>query len=157
MRSVGFRAEKDRLTWAIVEGTVASPVRVADDNYSAPKSFSEADALAWYRERVQTLIDTYSPKSAAIRVAETFLRSKPSPSSLSSMFARARLEGVVIEAAVSKGMGIMIGRLQQISSGMGSKSAKGYIGSTEVRGIDLADVPKYRHEAVLAAISVLGK
>ncbi len=37
MRAIGFRAEKDVVHWAVVEGTIESPKLIADNKFSAPR------------------------------------------------------------------------------------------------------------------------
>lgn len=156
MRAIGFRAEKDRLTWSVVEGSLSAPILISNDCLKAPKSYDIAEGLAWYRERVQTTIEEHEVKIAAIRFSETFIK-KINSKTLGSMLSRARMEGVVVEAATSKGIKILTGNLNKISSRMNTKSAKAYVGTDELRGIDLSSVPKYRHEAVLTAVSALSE
>jgi len=156
MRAVGIRAEKDKIHWAVVEGTPDAPVLVADGKFSAPKSFTEHEQLAHYRQRIQTLISDNRVDCVAVRYAETFLAHKPKPNILASMYARARIEGVCVEAAAQLQLKVLTGPLATISAGLGSRRAKRYLESGEVRGIDLTTKNTNIQEAILAAIAVLG-
>lgn len=155
MKAIGFRAEKDKVHWAAVTGTSEDPVLENDDKFSAPKSFGQAEQFAWYRDRVRTLIEDQEPDVVAVRYSETFLQRKPKPNVLASMFARARIEGIVVEAASSLHIPVMAGALATISAGLGSRRAKGYLESGDLRGIDLSTITKNRREAVLAAAAAL--
>lgn len=155
MRAVGFRAEKDRVHWAIVEGTPQSPVLVAHDKFSAPNTYDEADKLVWYRQRILSLVEQHELDRAAVRACETALKSKPKPNVLASMLTRTRIEGVIVEAAASQGLPVLNGVLNTMSAKLKTKRAKGYLESQELRGIDLSSIPKLRQEAVLVAVAAL--
>jgi len=155
MRAIGVRVEKDKVHWSVVEGTPEQPVLVADDKFSAPKTYDVSAQLAWYRKRVRTLIEEYAVDHVAVRYAETFLRHKLKPNVLASMYARARIEGVVVEAAASLNVPVLTGTLGTISAGLGSRRAKSYLESGEIRGIDLNGKPTNRREAILTAAAAL--
>jgi len=74
---------------------------------------------------------------------------------LESLFKRARIEGVVIESLSSKGIPVGLGAMQQISSRLGSKSAKKYVTDGEFRGLDLSEKDDELREAIIAASSML--
>jgi hypothetical protein len=75
---------------------------------------------------------------------------------LASLFRRARVEGVIIQALASKGVRIGVGALQQIGSRLGSKSAKKYKKeSGEFRGLDLSTKSDHLREAIIAGASML--
>jgi hypothetical protein len=157
MKSLGLRVEKDKIHWAVVEGTVSAPVLSADDKFSAPETYDEAQQLAWYRQRLRTLIEDQRPDIVAVRFSETFLQHKPKPNVLASMFARARIEGVAIEAASSLNLPVISGQLGTISAAMGSRRAKSYLETGDLRGIDLSKKSANRAEAILAAVAALGR
>lgn len=157
MRAIGFRAEKDRVHWVVVDGTCDHPVKVADGQLRPPQTYTFDKGLTWLRDSIRTLLEQHKPDVAAMRCSETYLPRRPKPNSLESMFERCRIEGVAIEAAASTGVSVNHGKLQQIASGMGTKSAKAYVDATEVRGMDIDDLPAKRKEAALAAISALPK
>jgi hypothetical protein len=157
MRSIGFRAEKDTVHWAVVEGTVDLPKLVAEGKFSAPKTDSEPEALHWYRNKVRQMIEQHQAHVAAVRYGETFLQRGAKGKSLGSMFARARIEGVILEAACSSNLKVFTGQLAQISSRLDSPRAKAYLESGDLRGLDLAGKPANRREAILVAVAALGE
>lgn len=156
MPTIGFRAEKDKVHFAIVKGTRQSPILVDANKFSAPAAYSLGEALAWYRDRVHALVTQHHPVRGTVRLSETFLARKPTPTSLDSMFARARIEGVLLEALASKQVSVSCGKLQQIASGLGTKTAKHYLDEDEVRGLDWSSIKNANtREAILAAVSIL--
>lgn len=158
MRGIGLRAEKDRVHYAIVEGASASPVLIARDKIAAPLTFDLPEQLTWYRKRVVTLIEEFDCDSVCIRVAETFLQRKPTQATLASMLSRSRIEGVLLEAAGTKKIHVMNGKLQQIAAKLGEKSAKNCIDSEDFRGISLLEIRnKNSKESVLAAVAAIGE
>jgi hypothetical protein len=108
-----------------------------------------------FRDRVQNLIAEYKVSAAAVRLSETYLKHKPKPNVLASMFARARIEGVVLEAARASGIPVHASQLVSISARLGSKSAKAYVTGGEFRGVDLSSKQPNRREAIVAAVSAL--
>src|SRR5712692_3959222 len=75
MKTIGFRAEPFTVNWAVVEGSKGTPVLIGADEEKAPATFDEPARLKWFRERIQHLLQTYSPAVAAVRYPETFQRS----------------------------------------------------------------------------------
>jgi hypothetical protein len=148
--ALGFRAEPSAINWAVVEGFLQAPVLVAADHAAAPATYDEPAALAWFRAQVLHLIQTYSPQLAAVRYPETFMRSTTLQSDK-----RCRVEGVVIEAAGSCGIRVLTGALATISKNLGSKGAKKYLETDELRGLDWSKHPKNQREAILVAASAL--
>ena len=61
MRAIAIRAEKDTVHWAIVDGTSREPILFKHDKFSAPKTCKEPQAIRWYRERIQGMINEYQP------------------------------------------------------------------------------------------------
>lgn len=157
MRTFGFRAEKDKVFYAIVEGSQDEPVLLEHDKFSAPTSYSLPQQLSWYRNRVQTLIQRHSPSSVCVRQAETRIPRKPSVKALESMFTRAKIEGVLLEAVDNTNTDIHSGKMQNLASKLGSRSAKKYLENNNIRGVDLEKIKNNSmKEAILAAIAVLG-
>ncbi len=103
------------------------------------------------------MIEEHDAKVAAVRFGETYLQRGAKGKVLASMFARARIEGVVMEAARSCNAQVFIGQLAQISARLESPRAKAYLESGELRGISLEGKPQNRQEAILAAVSALGE
>jgi len=148
---MGIRAEPRCIHWAVVEGTQTAPILKAHDKADAPVAFEEAGALSWFRGRVLHLIDTYQPFAVGVRYPEPTARGGNKDSAKQ----RSRVEGVVVEAAYSRGLPVLTGALTTIASKLGTKKAKKYIESAELRGIDLSSLPAPRREAVLVAVAQL--
>jgi hypothetical protein len=151
MKAIGFRAEPSTVHWAVVEGSKIEPVLIAADEEKAPATFDEAARLKWLRDRIRYLLQTYSPEVAAVRYPETFQRS---PKVL-PLGQRCRLEGVIIEGVQSCGVRVLTGPLATISKNLGSKGAKHYLESRELRGLDWSKYDVNRREAILVAASAL--
>lgn len=96
------------------------------------------------------LIDNYEPDLVALRYAESFGRK-----ATDSDRKRARIEGVLAEAAHSRGIEVVTGPLRAISQRLKTDSAKAYLDSGELRGLQLDRLERNCQEAVLAAISAL--
>ncbi len=152
MRGIGFRIEPRMINWAVVEGSPQSPVLVACDAIAPPRTFGEGQSLVWCRTQVRTFIDAYRPERAWIRYPEHSAR----PSRSTGVHTRARMEGVIIESAHSKGLRVMTGALNSISAKLGTASAKAYLGSSALLGLDWSKFSDNRREAILAAVASLG-
>jgi hypothetical protein len=139
--------------WALVEGTSEAPILVAADTIAAPATYDdESRSLPFYRERVLLLLSQHSPDRVAVRYAETFGRRAGAKDNQ-----RCRIEGVLIEAASSRGPKIVTGALASISKNLGTKSAKHYLEASDLRGLDWSRYPaKNVREAISVAASALG-
>lgn len=156
MTAIGFRAEKDCLHWAVVSGTRSRPVLEARDRLRAPKTYSEDAALNWFRTQTENILTEHEPTTAAIRYAETFMKSSPTMKTLPSFFRRARIEGVIAELCASRGLPVSTGAAQQMASRLKAKSVRKYIESGDLRGIDLDSIKNASaKDAVVAACSAL--
>lgn len=150
-RVLGFRAEANKIHWAVVEGTRNSPILVAHDDAAAPVNLDEAPALSWYCDRVKLIVETYKPvRMAAIRTAESVARG----SNRDGARRRLRIEGILLQTMDSCGLKVTIGALAMISGKLGGQ-AKKYINSGELRGLDLSKIPPPAREAVLVAVASL--
>jgi hypothetical protein len=155
MKAIGFRAEPKQVHWVAVERDAdgeQGAVKAAG-KLPAPVSYDEASALDWYRNKVRTLIDEFEPDRVAVRYPEPSARqSKPT-----STHRRVRIEGVILEAAHSKGKKVVTGPWATWSSLLGTKSAKHYLSQDdEVRGTDIRSLKDdYKKEAFLAALGAL--
>jgi hypothetical protein len=96
-------------------------------------------------------VHTYSPAIAAVRYPETF---QPRVR-LASLGQRCRVEGVVIEAVKSSGIGVLTGPLATIAKNLGSTKPKHYLEGDEFRGIDWSKRKPHEREAILVAASAL--
>ena len=128
-----------------------APVLIDHDKAEAPASFEEPAALSWFRTRVLLLIDTHRPVGVGVRFPESFGRSGNRDASRR----RCRVEGVVLEAAHSRGLAVLTGALATIGAKLGTKKPKKYIESAELRGLNLSSLPDQRIEAVLIAVAQL--
>jgi hypothetical protein len=89
----------------------------------------------------------------AVRYPETFGRQ----SVRGADHRRCRIEGVIIEASNSAGLVVIAGALASISKNLGTKAAKHYLESDDLRGLDWSKYPaKNTREAILVAASALG-
>lgn len=149
-KAIGFRAEPSAVNWAVVEGTKENPVLIAADRSESPVAYSEPESLAWFRSRAQQLVQTYSPKLAAVRYPETVRRS-----SSASMDRRSRVEGVLIDAMQAAGIATSTGALATISKNLGSNQAKKYLVTDELRGLNWSSHSKNEREAIMVAASIL--
>ncbi|MGO9125919.1 MAG: hypothetical protein ACLP6G_13655 [Terriglobales bacterium] len=153
-RAIGFRVEPGLVNWALVEGTSEEPILVATAKIAAPATFDEPQALSFYRERVLLLLAQHSPGVVAVRYAETFGRRGVDQSD----YRRCRIEGVILEASDSRGLKAVTGALASISKNLGTKAAKDYLKSDDLRGLEWSKYPaKNVREAILVAASALGK
>ena len=152
-RAIGFRVEPTLVHWALVEGTPEAPILVAADKVAPPATYDESRALTFYRERVLLLFSQHSPDRVAVRYAETFGRRSVGEKDNR----RCRIEGVLIEAASSRGLKVVTGALASISKNLGTKAAKHYLEGNDLRGLDWSKYPaKNVREAILVAASALG-
>lgn len=153
MKAIGFRVEPKQVHWAVVEAGGATKRLLAVGKFPAPVSYSEAQSLDWYRTQVRTLIDEHSPDKIAVRYQEPSAGKANSTSS----HRRARIEGIILESAFSKGKEIITGPWATWSSLLKTKSAKQYLGRDEIRGIDQSAIADdYKQEAFLAALAAVG-
>jgi hypothetical protein len=153
MRILGIRADSDSFYWGVVEGSIAAPIPVDHDRALCPASYDEAASLAWCRDRIRHLIDAYTPSSVIVRYPEVFVpNEKKEPARR-----RSRIEGVVLEAAHSKGVKVFSSALATISKNLGVASAKTLLTDDTLRGLDWSGNTKASREAILVAASLLDK
>ncbi|WP_019123723.1 hypothetical protein [Brevibacillus massiliensis] len=151
MRAIGVRATATEIFYSVIEGSTEKPEVLHFQKLIFPKAFTIAQALIWLREQFINICAEYDVKAVFVRTAETIGKQN-----LKSVADRARVEGVIIEAAASTGAAVGTGPLKTISSLIGAKSAKTYLDNDEFRGIDnwesLND--KFR-EASIAGVAAL--
>lgn len=152
MKAIGFRAEPTALHWAVVEGP-DQPLRLlGNGKLTAPKTYTEAESLGWYRNEVRTLIDEFHPQKAAIRYPEPSARQgKPTRTHI-----RVRMEGVVLEAIQSKSLPVLTGALTTMRAELETDSAKAYVDTGQFRGLDCSSLTENTREAVVVAAAALG-
>jgi hypothetical protein len=153
MKAIGFRAEPKQVHFVVIERSGDTGIVKARGKLLAPASFSEAQQLDWYRGKVRTVLDEHKPEKVAVRYPEPSARQ----GKVTSAQRRLRIEGVILEAAFSKGKEIVTGPWATWSSLLHTKSAKEYLSRDNVRGIDQTGVKDdYEREAFLAALASIG-
>jgi len=152
MRGIlGVRAEPTAINWAIVTGTLDKPVLHASGTETAPHAYREGESLAWIRQRVVYVLDTYTPVKVAIRYPERTAKG----SNKDSAKARCRVEGVVLEAAGSKNLEIITGALNTFAKHSQRESPKEDLASEDLRGLDWSRYKSKLQEAIYVAFSLL--
>jgi hypothetical protein len=116
----------------VVTGTLVQPVLHASGSENAPDAYGEAETLAWIRERLLYVIDTFRPMAAAVRYAERNARG----ANKDSAKARCRVEGVVLEAIATRNLRSVTGTLSTFEKHQGAHSAKADLTSDYLRGLN---------------------
>ncbi len=151
-RVIGIRAEPRLFHWAVATGTLERPVLYASGTEVAPKAYGEAESLAWMRQRMLYILDTYTPAKMGVRFPEGNARG----ANTNSARTRCRVEGVVLEVAGFKNLGTITGPLSTFSKHLGSKISRDDLDSPDFRGIELLNFKnEYLREAILVAASLL--
>jgi hypothetical protein len=149
---LGLRAEPRAFHWAVVTGTLDSPVLEGSGTETAPHAYSEAESLAWTRQKVDHIIDTYKPTTVAVRYPERIARGANKDSAKS----RCRVEGVLVEVSSTKNRAVVTGALNTFGKHSGSNSPKDDLASEDLRGLDWSKhKDKAAREAILVAASLL--
>ena len=147
--ALGVRAEPTAFHWAVATGTLQKPVLHASGTETAPKAYTEAESLAWIRQRVLYILDTYKPEKVAVRYPEGIARTNAN-----SARARCRVEGVVLEAAGSRNLETVTGPRSTFSKQFGKFSPED-LASDDLRGIHLSNFKPWLQEAIFVAASLL--
>ena len=152
MLTLGVRAEPTSIHWAVVTGNQSRIVVHASGSEDSPRTYTEAESLAWIRTRVLYILDTYKPSRVAVRY--------PEPTAMgankNSAKARCRVEGVVVEAAGSKSLEVVTGAMNTFGKLAGSKSPKEDLSSTEFRQVEWASYKDSKiREAIYVGASLL--
>jgi hypothetical protein len=155
MKSIGFRAEKDSINWAVVSVEGEDAVIEEHGEIRAPKAYStDSEILGYFRAKVRETIGRYSPVAAGIRYPET---GGKAPRYLASAYARCRVEGVIAEVVGAEGIRLVCGALNTLGAELGSSSAKAYLDpqAESVRGVEFKMKSPTHREAVLVAVAAL--
>jgi Holliday junction resolvasome RuvABC endonuclease subunit len=149
---LGVRAEPASVHWAIVTGDQEKIVLHASGCEDSPRPYSEAESLAWIRQRVVHILDTYKPDRVAVRYPEPTAKG----ANKNSAKERSRVEGVVLEAAGARNLEVVTGAMNTFGKFSGSRSPKEELASDEFRNLDWS---KYRdsktREAIFVAAALL--
>jgi hypothetical protein len=148
---LGLRAEPKGFHWAIVTGTLRQAVLEGSGSEAAPETFSEAESLAWVRQKAAYIIDIYKPTAVAVRYPERVARGFNKDSAKS----RCRVEGVLVEVSGTKNRTVVTGALNTFGKHLGSKFPKDDLSSDELRGLDWSQHKDKVREAILVAVSLL--
>ncbi len=148
---LGLRAEPRGFHWAIVTGTLKHAVLEGSASEAAPETFSEAESLAWVRQKAAYIIDTYKAEAVAVRYPERIARGFNKDSAKS----RCRVEGVLVEVSGAKNRVVVTGSLNTFGRHLGSRSPKDDLSSDELRGLDWSQHKDKIREAILVAVSLL--
>ena len=150
--ALGVRVTPTGVEWTVVRGSRETPEWVDGGRAQAPAhDSSEAEALTWYRQRFYDLVGQFSIGALAVRYAELATPSRR----VDSDRRRARIEGVILEAAAARRCDTLTGAWKSISSRLGTPKAKDYVTSASVRGLDLSGMKKEAQEAAIVAVSAL--
>jgi Holliday junction resolvasome RuvABC endonuclease subunit len=150
---LGVRAEPNAIHWAVVTGTSKRPVLHAHGTETVPQACKEGESLAWIRQKVVYIIETFTPAKVAVRYPERTAQG----ANKDSAKARCRVEGVVVEAAGSKNLEIVTGAMNTFGKHCESESPKEDLASEGLRGLDWSDYKKELREAIYVAFSLLPK
>lgn len=93
MAAVGFRCWRERLAFVILDGSKASPNIVMHGMRAAPANATESQIILWTSREVHEILNGHPLTAGAYKAEEPFSQRKS--------LARARVEGAVIQAAVS--------------------------------------------------------
>ncbi len=154
MRAIGFRAEKTVVHVATVDDS-SDPPHCSFQKFAIDAKKPTAEELTHLRVAVVNAIDTFHPDCVGVRTSD-----QPKVMRyFQSYLDRARVEGVIMEAAASKGLTVTAGPATTIKSGMGTKhSLKKYANLDKVREIDLSGHKNESdREAVYAALAAIGR
>ncbi len=149
-KAIGFRAEPKSVHWAVVEGSSTEPILVDRGTITSPKTYGEPQSLTWFRARAQELLARFGPESGGIKYTEQLARGGGD-----SMRTRCRIEGVILQLLDQERIEILTGNFRRVSGQMGSASAKKYLDSDDLRGLDWKALPRIQREAVLVAVAAL--
>jgi hypothetical protein len=152
--ALGIRAEPTAVHWAFVTGSSDHLVLHAHGSEVAPNSYGEGEVLAWIRQRLLHILDTYKPAQAGIRYAER----KAKGANTDSAKSRCRVEGVALEVASTSNIAITTGALGTFGKFAQSKTPAEDLESEHLRGLDWSKFKdKKLREAIYVAASLLAK
>ena len=156
MKTIGFRAEKDRVQWAFVEGTMECPILLQHDHVDLPVCDSESDSLCRLRDEILSLLEKFCPDRVAVRLSETDFVSTPTKTSFEMILRRARIEGVILEVCQTEKLEIMELRTRFFQEEFSPRLSKKRFRLADMQEIDWSKIKSQsRRQAILAAGSFL--
>lgn len=153
MFALGARASTGAVDWCVVSASRAHPKLESTGTIRCPKSFnSEASSLRHVREQFQSLLREMQVSSVALRIPDF---GKPS----SKLYARLRMEGVLLECCATQGTHVETIQWPTIASRLAMTKSAGkkasYMTSSDFRGASLSTLSASQTEAFYAACSLL--
>lgn len=150
-KAIGFRVEPTAVHWALINNDSEQLILEEHATIKAPKGDDEGSILTWFRGRILNLVEQHAPNAVGIKYMEQVAKGGGGDSGR----ARARLEGVILQALHERGLRVFTGAYKAVSGQLGSRSAKTYLKADDVRGLDWSGVPDKRREAILVAMAAL--
>ncbi|TWU61974.1 crossover junction endodeoxyribonuclease RuvC [Crateriforma conspicua] len=153
---LGIRASVKEVFWAALSGTSEAPILEDSGRIKLPKDADLPERLQCIHSQVLSIVEAVKPKTASIRLQETFIARKPAPKAFGSMLDRARIEGVLMQTLYNAGVEVWTGGLKAMRSEMGAThSLKEYLSAPDLRGIDLSAMKSEMKEAVVAGLALM--
>lgn len=115
MKAIGLRAEKDAVHWALVTGTFNAPILVSHGRMMPPEECHDLIWLAQLRRLVANLFDEHQPDRVGLHLMDTGIEIPRSSKALENLMRRARIEGVLIEAAQNRDTSCLASKTEDAS------------------------------------------
>jgi hypothetical protein len=110
---LGIRATVKEIYWAALSGTPDAPVLEDSGRIKLPKDTDLPEQLHGIHSQMLSVIGEFKPKTASIRLQETFMVRRPSPKAFASILNLARIEGTLMQTLY--GQGVCVCFLSRIS------------------------------------------
>jgi hypothetical protein len=149
-RALGLRAQAEKVSVAILEGSQEEPLLLERHTLEAPSGSAMPEVLASIRSQLVDLIKNHDVKRIGVRLPEPTARSNKEGARN-----RTRLDGVLLEIAGTLRLEVVHGALRTIAKVLGTKDLKKYVNSDELRGLSLADLPDEMRDAILVGVAAL--
>jgi hypothetical protein len=154
VKAIGLRAEKMLVRFVVLDGDARK--RVDNGKLELGERGSFAKELSLLRTALLNVLKLYKPDCCGMRLSDN----PQSKGIIQSLFTRARIEGVCMEAIAEFGIPLTAGTSVTIKAKMHTKKPlREYASVDEIRGIDLTGRGQknveYR-DAVIAALAALG-
>jgi len=154
MKVIGYRAEKDGIHWAVVEGTQAEPKLVVCEYIRAPEINDEAQSLHYLRTRVLADIARHAPVKSFVRYPETNRKQ----GAVVSADSRSRIEGIILQALAEMKVRVVTGVISRIKAMTGLDDPRDLLkNGTGVGGLTFPSKNLSCREAILSAFAAAEK